>query len=74
MDIENLNPGASPVIEDNSNEVIRDKDKGECTSGSSGNEERSNNKGKGKWANKKYRYIFAKENTKHTKKWLKTIN
>ena len=48
MDIENLNPGASPVIEDNSNEVIREKDKGECTGGSSGNEERSNNKGKGK--------------------------
>ena len=48
MDIENLNPGASPVIEDNSSEVIRDKDKGEYTGGSSGNEERSNNKGKGK--------------------------
>ena len=47
MDIENLDPGESSVIDDN-NEVILDKDEEECTGASSGKEERSNNEDKGK--------------------------
>lgn len=48
MDIENLDPGESSVIDDNTNEVILDKDEEECTGAISGKEERSNNEDKGK--------------------------
>lgn len=48
MDIENLDPGESSVIDDNTNEVILDKDEEECTGASSGKEGRSNNEDKGK--------------------------
>ena len=42
MDIENLGPGERSVIDDNTNEVILDKDEEECTGASSGKEERCN--------------------------------
>ena len=48
MDIENLDPVESSVIDDNTNEVILDKDEEEGTGASSGKEERGNKEDKEK--------------------------
>ena len=47
MNIENLDPGESSVIEDNTSEIMVDKNE-ECACESSGKKERSNNKDKEK--------------------------
>ena len=46
--MQSLDPGASPVIEDNTNEIILNKDEEEPTGASSGKEERNNDKDKDK--------------------------
>ena len=48
MNIENLDPGESSVIEDNTSEIMLDKNEEECACASSGKKERSNNKDKEK--------------------------
>ena len=48
MDMQRLDPGASPVIEDNTYEIILNKDEEEPTGASSGKEERNSDKDKDK--------------------------
>ena len=48
MDMQRLDPGASPVIEDNTYEIILNKDEEEPTGASSGKEEGNSDKDKDK--------------------------
>lgn len=48
MDMQRLDPGASPVIEDSTNKIILNKDEEEPTGASSGKEERNSDKDKDK--------------------------